>query len=219
MSQSIFTLQDINFEADQKKILQHISFTVKQGELLTITGPSGSGKSTLLKIIATLLSETSGKILFHDKDIKQYEPTEYRKLVSYCFQTPSLFGDTVQDNLSFPYEIRHQEFDQNRAVQLLERVGLDASYLDKSIHDISGGEKQRIALIRNLLFETDVLLLDEVTSALDHENSQIIRELIFQLNQEENITVLWVTHNPDEFKEGTHQIKMVEGQIEEEHHE
>lgn len=83
-------------------ILQHVDFCLSPGEFKLITGPSGCGKSTLLKIVASLLSPTEGTILFAGKDIATLSPESYRQQVSYCVQTPSLFGDTVYDNLVFP---------------------------------------------------------------------------------------------------------------------
>ncbi|MFZ1254140.1 MAG: ATP-binding cassette domain-containing protein, partial [Trichococcus flocculiformis] len=171
---ALLEMEHLSFVSDGKVILDDISYSLEEGEFLSITGPSGSGKSTLLKIIATILSRTEGEIRYQGKSLDEYEPTEYRKEVSYTFQTPVLFGKTVRDNLAFPYEIRKKEFDEKKAVAYLESVGLPKEYLNKEINTLSGGEKQRVALIRNVLFQPKILLLDEVTSALDEANRQII---------------------------------------------
>lgn len=105
---SLIAINQLSFEVEDKKILDNIQLTLEKGDFLSITGPSGSGKSTLLKVIATILSKTSGEILYQGQPIETYEPTEYRQEVSYCFQSPVLFGDTVEDNLAFPYLIRDQ---------------------------------------------------------------------------------------------------------------
>lgn len=210
---SLLEINSLSFEIADKKILEDIQFTIEEGEFLSITGPSGSGKSTLLKIIATILSKTSGEILYNGKSIESYEPTEYRKEVSYCFQSPVLFGETVQDNLAFPYVIRQMEFDEVKAVAYLKTVGLPEDYLNKPITSLSGGEKQRIALIRNVLFPPKILLLDEVTSALDEENRQIIWRWLHDLRQKTEMTILMISHNEEEASLADKQIHIVAGKL------
>ncbi|MHC5247585.1 ABC transporter ATP-binding protein [Enterococcus sp. LJL90] len=202
-------LEKVGFVAGGETILADISFAVTKGDFLTISGPSGGGKSTLLKIVASLLTATSGKILFEDRDLAELNPVTYRREVSYCFQQPALFGETVADNLRFPFEIRGETYDEGRAVELLDRVALDKSYLQKSINEISGGEKQRVALIRNLMFPPKVLLLDEVTTGLDEVSQQIVWQLISDSNQE-GITILQVTHDRQEIA-AAKQLLTIEG--------
>lgn len=216
MGDPILTIKQLGFEVSGKKILHNIDFSVDEGEFITIRGASGSGKSTLLKMIALILSPTSGNLLYQNQSIETYEPTDYRKQVSYCFQTATLFEKTVKDNLAFPFEIRHQEFDLVRAVNALHSVGLTEEYLMKEINILSGGEKQRIALVRNLLFTPKVLLLDEVSSALDIENQRIINHLVREMNQEHNVTILEVTHTPpSEMERAGRVIHIRNGEVEE----
>lgn len=210
---SLLEIKNLTFEAANKKILENIQLTVDEGDFLSITGPSGSGKSTLLKIIATILSKTCGEMLYNGKPIESYEPTEYRKDVSYCFQSPVLFGETVKDNLAFPYTIREMEFDEAKAVEYLKTVGLRDEYLDKTINSLSGGEKQRIALIRNVLFQPKILLLDEVTSALDEENRQIIWKWLHDMRQKTKMTILMISHNEEEAALADKHIHIVAGKI------
>lgn len=215
MTNTIIKTEQLSYSANDKNILKNISFQIKEGDLITISGPSGSGKSTLLKLIANMIRPTSGDIYFNGKKIDLYSSTDYRKEVSYFFQNPVLFGETVRDNLTFPYEIRNLSFDEPKAISLLESVKLTSDYLNKSIDSLSGGEKQRIAFVRNLLFQPKVLLLDEVTSALDHENRQIIYDIIHSLNQNKQITILWVTHNEEEFLSSSQQLIIDNGMIKE----
>ncbi|MGX7394133.1 ABC transporter ATP-binding protein [Carnobacterium mobile] len=215
MSKPIIKLTQLSFKANDNLILNDINLSIEEGEFVTITGPSGSGKSTLLKIMASMISQTAGSIDYQGKRLEEYAPIAYRKEVSYCFQTAVLFGKTVQENLSFPYEIRQENFNSEKAAAYLMKVGLNKTYLTKNINDLSGGEKQRIALVRNLLITPKVLLLDEVTSALDAENQLIVRHLIREMNQTEGITVLWVTHNTDEIAESDRVIQIVNGEAEE----
>lgn len=215
MSKEIIRLENIGFNVSNRDILTNINFSVKEGQIVTITGPSGGGKSTLLKLIGLLNSPTSGTIQYLGKNIFEYEPTEYRKEVSYFFQNAVLFDDTVRDNLAFPAKIREIEFDESRAIEGLKLVQLPSTYLDKPIQDLSGGEKQRVALIRNLMYPPKVLLMDEVTSSLDKENREIVVSFIRRLNEEENVTVLWVTHNQDEIDASSEIITINNGKLEE----
>ena len=168
------------------------------GEFKLVTGPSGCGKSTLLKIIASLISPSSGKIIFEGQDINTIAPEKYRQQVSYCTQTPVLFSTTVYDNLFFPYQIRNLPFNKNKVLDDLSYFSLPEDIISKGINELSGGEKQRISLIRNLQFLPKILLLDEITSALDEENKIKVNELIHQLTVKNNIAILWVTHDQNE---------------------
>lgn len=210
----LIRLTDIEFNADDQQILKDVNFTINEGEIVTVSGPSGGGKSTLLKIIGLLLNPTSGEVYYQGKNIKEYEPTEYRKEVSYFFQNAVLFDETVRDNLAFPAQIRADSFDEERALRGLEIVQLSRTYLDKSIKDLSGGEKQRVALIRNLMYPPKVLLMDEVTSSLDQENREIILKFVNQLNMEENVTILWITHNQEEINASNRVIQIADGKLE-----
>ena len=197
-SNAILRLDNVGFQADGVTILNEMSFQLRAGEFKLITSPSGCGKSTLLKIIASLLSPTAGSIFFAGKNINDLTPETYRQQVSYCAQTPALFGDSVYDNLVFPWQIRHQQPDPNALVADLLRFGLAENTLEKSINELSGGEKQRVSLIRNLQFLPQVLLLDEITSALDESNKKNVNEIIHRYTTEKNIAVLWVTHDSNE---------------------
>ena len=212
--ESILEVKHLSFSVGEKEILKDISFKIQKGDFLTIKGPSGSGKSTLLKLLAAIMNPSTGEIIYKGKPLSEYEITDYRKEVSYSFQNAALFGTTVADNLMFPYEIRNEPFDRDRAIALLDKVMLSEQYLDQKITELSGGEKQRVALIRNVLFTPEVLLLDEVTSALDAENRKVISEAILRLNRENNITVLWVTHNTDEINDAAKTIEMKAGRLE-----
>ncbi|BCA86454.1 ABC transporter ATP-binding protein [Enterococcus saigonensis] len=209
---SLLRLADVQYLATGQKIIDHVSFSLSKGEFLTLTGPSGGGKSTLLKLIATLLTPTAGEIYFKDKKQTDYEITTYRQQVSYCFQQPSLFGETVYDNLIFPYTLRNQNFDKQRAESLLQLVDLPRDYLLKKIVALSGGEKQRIALIRNLMFLPDILLLDEVTAGLDEKSKNIVHDLITTI-QKENVAIIQVTHDAEEIKKATRTMWLEKGTL------
>lgn len=210
---AILAFDQVTFTDKDHTILKEISFSIDQGDFVTIVGPSGGGKSTLLKLASYLISPSSGTIHFQGKPLDRFNPITLRQEISYCFQTPYLFGKTVEDNLLFPFSLRKKTLDKSLVEQWLERFQMDASYVNKDITKLSGGEKQRLALIRQLLFEPKVLLLDEVTSALDAQNAALVEEVIRSLNQE-GMTILWVTHNDEQSKrDATKRLTIVEGQL------
>ncbi|MBF0845979.1 ATP-binding cassette domain-containing protein, partial [Streptococcus danieliae] len=129
-------------------------------------------------LLAGLQSPTNGRILFENKNIENLDMEDYRKEVSYFFQQAVLFGDTVKDNLEFPFIVRGLDFDKSKAVIALRSVNLSEEYLNHKIKDLSGGEKQRVALVRNMIFEPKVLLLDEITAGLDTDTKHLVHNLI-----------------------------------------
>lgn len=197
---AILQLTGVGYRIGERQVLNDINFSIAPGEFKLITGPSGCGKSTLLKIIASLLSPSEGTIQFKGQDYTTLSPEQYRQQVSYCAQTPALFGETVYDNLIFPWQIRDKRTEPKTFQAFLTQFGLPEETLSKSINDLSGGEKQRISLIRNLQFLPDVLLLDEITSALDEENKHNVNDIIHRYVRDKNIAVLWVTHDKDEIE-------------------
>ncbi|MDP4091570.1 MAG: ATP-binding cassette domain-containing protein [Bacillota bacterium] len=206
----LFDFKSVSYISDDKSILKNLTMTVEAGDYISIVGPSGSGKSTFLKLCCHLISPSEGTVYYKGRTILEQDPMEVRKQAVYCFQTPYLFGDKVEDNLVFPYTLRHAKADFARINELLSTFGLDKELLKKEVKNLSGGEKQRVALIRALLLKPEVLLLDEVTSALDVENSMIVEENIKSLNNE-GTTVLWVTHNLEQSRRNANKVLTIEG--------
>lgn len=207
-TENLLELRNICFSVDQQIIIDNLSLTLQPNEFKVITGPSGCGKSTLLKIIASLFPPSSGDIFLYGKNIITIKPEEYRQKVSYCFQTPVLFGETVSDNLRFPYQIRGDKVDNEKIKKGLLQFDLPLHILDKKIDELSGGEKQRVALLRNLQYQPEILLLDEITSALDDKNKEIVHQVIDDLINSSGIAVLWVTHNSDEIRQSHNLLRM-----------
>lgn len=205
----LLEFQNTSFINDNKTILKDITLSIDQGEYISVVGPSGSGKSTLLKLCCHLISPTEGIMLYKNKSIMEHNPMELRKSIAYCFQTPYLFGETVMDNVSFPYNLRNIKMDFKRVEKLFVLFNLDKEYLKKDVKNLSGGEKQRIALIRTLLFKPEILLLDEVTSALDVDNTTIV-ENVMKLLSQYGTTIIWVTHNPEQSKRNAHKLLTIE---------
>lgn len=192
---TLLNFEGVNYINNDKVILKDFTVEVNSGDFISIIGSSGSGKSTFMKLCCHLISPSSGMIYFNEKDLLQYDPTELRQRIAYCFQTPHLFGTTIKDNMEFPFMIRNQKVNHQRVSELFKRFNMDGDWIHKEIKNLSGGEKQRVALIRTLLFRPEILLLDEVTSALDLDNTAIVEKVIKSLN-EEGLTILWITHNP-----------------------
>lgn len=196
---SIIKYHSVSYESEGKAILRNISVNIASGDFISLVGPSGSGKTTFLKLCGHLISPTEGDIFFAGQNMLDYNPLELRRRVAYCFQTPYLFGKTVADNLHFPYTIRNKALDMGRIEELLQSFNLSSEILDREVQRLSGGEKQRISLIRTLVFTPEVLLLDEITSALDADNAILVEQAVAKLNQG-GVTVLWITHNPAQNK-------------------
>ena len=121
----------------------------------------------------------------------------------------------MKDNLVFPYFIRDKVADERYIKSYLEKVKIPESYYNKPVAELSGGEKQRVALVRNLLFQPEVLLLDEVTSSLDANNKAIIHSVLSDLNKEKQVTIVKITHDETELADSTRLLHIVNGRLEE----
>lgn len=209
----ILELKNIKYRADNTDILNGISLDIQAGDCISIVGSSGSGKSTLLKMCSDLIPLGSGELLYKGKNYNTYNPLELRRKISYCVQSAYLFGDTVYANLAFPFTIRNEEVDKGRIEELLRRFNLEESFLNKDIKSLSGGEKQRVSLIRNLVYTPEILLLDEATSALDATNTKVVEEIVKELN-DTGVTVIWITHSIEQSENiFTKRIVMENGKV------
>ena len=178
------------------QVLNDISFTVEEGELVTIVGPSGSGKSTCLNILGGMDRASSGTIIVNNKEISKFSDKElitYRKNnIGFVFQFYNLIQNlTVKENL----ELASSRTDKKQDLdELLKQVGL----LDKKDNfpsQLSGGEQQRVSIARALAKSPSVLLCDEPTGALDYESSKQVLKLIEETNKKYNVTTIIITHN------------------------
>ncbi|ARJ51475.1 ABC transporter ATP-binding protein [Staphylococcus lutrae] len=206
-------LTNVSYQIAQRHILKQVNIHVESGEAIAVVGPSGSGKSTLLKVIADLLSPTEGDLCFKGKSYDQYKPEMLRQHISYLPQSVTLLSGTIRDNLAFPAQVRREPFDKAKAKSLMAKVGLKKYRLSDKVQNMSGGEKQRITIVRQLMFTPDLLMLDEATSALDDKNSRQIEKLVFDL-VEKGMSVLWITHNTDQSQRQFHRkIEIQHGSI------
>ncbi|WP_397324548.1 iron efflux ABC transporter ATP-binding subunit FetA [Pantoea agglomerans] len=204
----LLDVQNVAFSVGDRQLLKPVSLQLYQGDCVLLTGPSGSGKSTFLKILASLITPTSGQLFFRNSDITTLKAEAYRQQVSYCFQTPQLFGQTVYDNLALPWQIRRQKPQRDKLVAALESVNLSPDMLNKPVEQLSGGEKQRVGLLRNLQFMPEVLLLDEVTSALDEENRLSVLSLINRISAEEKVAVVRISHDVNDIQQAEQVLRL-----------
>ena len=175
--------------------LEDINLSIQDGEFFMLLGPTGAGKTLILEAIAGIVSITSGRILVKEKEITHLPPEQ--RGTSIVYQDYALFPHlSVLKNIT--YGLRYHKNDpkasKKRVTRLMEQLGLQ-SLAQRSIHNLSGGEKQRIALARALAVNPSVLLLDEPLSALDPNFREDIRELLKKLHQEVETTFLMVTHD------------------------
>lgn len=179
-----------NFE-----VLEDINLDIETGKFVCLLGPSGCGKTTLLRLIAGLDKPTSGEIVADDELIKK--PSGDRAVI---FQQYSLFPWlTVLDNVMFGLNLNNKSKEENlkNAETYLERVGL-IEFKNAYPHELSGGMKQRVAIIRSLLNHTPILLMDEPFSALDMQNRHKLQEQLIEVWKRFNNTIVFVTHDVDE---------------------
>ena len=182
-------------------VLEEIDFTAKAGQFITITGSSGSGKTTLLSLLSGLDRPTSGSVYLKGREISAFTEERMAPLrnrwIGFVFQSfhliPSL---TARENVLFPAELAGDADAPARARNLMQRMQLD--HLARHFpHQLSGGEKQRFAIIRALINRPEILFADEPTGNLDDRNGRAVLELLMELRLEYGATLLLVTHNRD----------------------
>lgn len=198
-------------------ILRDINFSLNKGETAAIVGASGSGKSTLLSIIAGLDTPSSGTVRIDGVDLFAMNEDQRAALraqkVGFVFQSFQLLGNlTALENVMLPLELAGRRDARAAATQMLKRVGLGerlASYPKV----LSGGEQQRVALARAFVVEPAVLLADEPTGSLDFATGSTIMELMFDLNREQQTTLVMVTHDRAIAARCEHRITIEAGQV------
>jgi NitT/TauT family transport system ATP-binding protein len=177
------------------QVLDHISFDVSEGELLSILGPSGCGKTTLLKIIAGLLEPDEGQILIDDQEVEFGH-----NRVGYIFQQESLFPwRTVEQNVEFGLEIQGLPPDERRkrVNDIIQIVGMDG-FENHYPHEISGGQARKIEMARSLVVSPDILVADEALSNLDAQTRNYLQEEFLRIQKLTGSTIVFVSHNVDE---------------------
>jgi ABC-type lipoprotein export system ATPase subunit len=202
-------------------VLEGINLEMQPGESAAIIGPSGSGKSTLLNIIGTLDRPTSGQVSLDGQDLLQLDDAQLaavrNRQIGFVFQSHHLLPQcTVLENVLVPTlaggDNPHRATAPDRARRLLERVGLGRR-LDHRPGQLSGGERQRTAIVRALINQPRLLLADEPTGALDRAAAAELARLLGELNREEQVTVILVTHAEDLARCMARRFQLVDGRL------
>ncbi|MCR8657834.1 ABC transporter ATP-binding protein [Paenibacillus endoradicis] len=191
-----------SFQEDlsEKHLFQHVCVNITDGHRICCTGESGQGKTSLLKIIARLDVPNNGQLYWHNVEASRCDVMLWRQQIHYVAQQAVMLPGTVKDNLQLPSLLHGRVFQQDKAQQLMNQCGLQQLDWQTSAESLSGGEKQRIALIRGLLLEPKILLLDEVTGSLDTHNRDLVESLLLQWIEETNGSFVWISHDPNQVK-------------------
>lgn len=202
----------------EKDILKDVNLLIKDGEFMVLVGPSGSGKTTMIKMINRLLEPTGGNIYMNGKRIKDYNERELRLSTGYVLQQIALFPNlTVAENIALIPEMKGWSKEQiaSKTEELLDKVGLPATeYVKRMPSELSGGEQQRIGIVRAIIGEPKILLMDEPFSALDAISHKQLQTLTKDLHKEFGMTTIFVTHDTDEaLKLGDRIAVLEEGEI------
>ena len=207
--ESLFLFDHVTVAADDRRRLDGACGSVPCDGVTVVVGPSGAGKSTLLRCCNRLEVPTTGRVLFGGADVAGLDPLRLRRRVGMVFQRPTPFPSTVRDNL----RVAEPSIADNAAALMLEKVGLDAGFLDRIATELSGGEAQRVCLARTLVTGPEVVLMDEVTSSVDPVQRYGLEELARVLTAN-SVAILWVTHDLDQMRRiADHVMVMVRGRI------
>jgi len=199
-------------------ILKDVNLRIENGEFMVLVGPSGSGKTTMLKMINRLLEPTDGNIYMDGKRIKDYDERGLRLSTGYVLQAIALFPNlTVAENIALIPEMKGWTKRQiaTKTEELLDKIGLPAAeYANRKPSELSGGEQQRIGIVRAIIAEPKILLMDEPFSALDAISRKQLQALTKDLHKEFCMTTIFVTHETDEaLKLGDRIAVLQEGEI------
>lgn len=192
--EAINLCRTLDAPSNLKALLRDVSFRLRSGEVLVVLGPSGAGKSTLLRMLNRLDEPSSGQVLLHGKDFREFDPRELRRRIGMVMQRAYLFPGTTAMNVGYGPAQRGTPLAEAAVLDLIAQVGM-SGYADQDVSTLSGGEAQRISIARALANQPEVLLLDEPTSALDDASRQGIEALLSSLVRERHATCVWVTHD------------------------
>ena len=197
-------------------VLKDINLQIEEGSIVTIKGPSGSGKSTLLSIIGTLDSADSGEFSINGKKIQDELNIDKlrNKSIGFIFQFHNLIAElTLEENVSLPKMIAKEKIDKNQINKLFDYFDLK-DRMKSFPNDLSGGEKQRVAVMRAIINNPSVIIADEPTGNLDKENVLKMISLFQKLNTEKKLTIIIATHDENVFDIGHKKYQLVDGSLE-----
>ena len=197
---SLFEIKDVSFQYDTKPVLKDVNMEFEPGKLYAIIGQSGTGKTTLLSLMSGLTQLKEGDILFEGQSIKAMDMYEFRShQMAMIFQSYYLLNKlTALENVTLSMDIAnvHQNNKEVRAVELLEKVGLDQDQIHRRILKLSGGQQQRVAIARALSYDPKIILADEPTGNLDPDTRDEIMDIFDNLKEQEKCIII-VTHSKE----------------------
>ncbi|GAB4453110.1 MAG: hypothetical protein OHK0041_16750 [Anaerolineales bacterium] len=207
-------IHDLLIQRGGRDALQVNSLNIRRGETLAVVGPNGSGKSTLLLALARLLRPVRGEIFFEGKSLMQLDELEYRRKISFVFQSPLLLDMTVEDNVALGLNFRGAPRDEIRARvgKWVKSLGVE-SLAKRRAGSLSGGEAQRVSLARAFVLDPELLLLDEPFAALDPPTHAKLLEDLSIILEEGGKTAVFVTHNLNEAARLSHRIAVIVGGV------
>jgi putative ABC transport system ATP-binding protein len=200
-------------------LIRDVSLSVNRGDRVAVLGPTGAGKTVLLRSLALLDKLDAGVIHWRSREVRGQAVPDYRTHVIYLHQRPALVEGSVEDNLRHPYAFaahKGKRFDPNRIRELLERLGRNESFLEKSNRDLSGGESQIVALLRAVQLDPEVLLLDEPTASLDPDTARALENLINGWYEAGfgNRAFVWVSHDLEQAERiSSRKLRMQSGHL------
>ncbi|MFQ5835624.1 MAG: ATP-binding cassette domain-containing protein, partial [bacterium] len=201
---------------DGKVILNNINLEIQENRVSCLIGPNGAGKTTLLRVLNLLEKPTRGKIYYDGKDYDEADRLSLQRRMVLVGQGPVMFNTSVFNNVAYPLKVRKKKDIKKMVKRALEMVGLSGME-DRWALSLSGGEVQRVALARSLVFDAEVILLDEPTHNLDPMSKKIVEDLIFYLKSESKKTVVLSTHDLSLAERFAHQVYFLKkGKIAEE---
>ena len=198
----------------KRDVLRVESLDIQSGETLTVVGPNGAGKSTLLLTLARLLKPSQGDILYEGKSLNQWDELEYRRRISFVFQSPLLMDMTVEQNVALGLKFRGtpKEETRERTWKWMKQLGVE-SLAKRRAGQLSGGEAQRVSLARAFVLEPELLLLDEPFAALDPPTHAKLLEDLSTILKQDHRTAVFVTHNSGEAARVSHRIAVIVGGV------
>jgi putative ABC transport system ATP-binding protein len=199
-------------------VLDGVDFAAGEGDLVVVSGPSGGGKSTFLRLLCHLETPTGGEVRFRGTPLAEIPAPELRRRAAYLQQVPVVLPLSIEENLLLPFTLRSNRLPRPSRADLrhmLAVVGLDGVSLEKSAEELSVGQKQRVCLVRTLLLQPDVLLLDEPLSALDACAAEAVLALLVDVNRSARTTVVMVSHTRGKDLPGTRYAHLEGGSLSE----
>lgn len=213
---AIFAAEDLAFGYTDELLFEQVGFHLRRGETLLLSGGSGTGKSTLLRVLARLLPLSRGALRLRGEAAHTIPAQQYRRKVAYLQQLPVMLPGSVRDNLVLSYQFSSDEPPAASALpEGLQSVGLSEIDLDQPASELSIGQQQRIAVLRLLYMQPDILLLDEPTASLDQASAKALLSCLNREQQRRGLCMVHVSHQPlDGFSSPTYKGELRGGIME-----